>query len=434
MTTHSANARDVVIVDGCRTPFLRSGTAFADLTAYDLARMAIRGVLKRTSADAASIGYVVMGCVIQDVETSNVALEAALAAGIPHAVPAHTVTQACISGNQAITTAADAIRLGRIDSAIAGGTETLSDIPIRFKKKVRKELFEARKYKSPTDYLNAVRRIRPSDLLPEVPSIAEYSTGETMGESADRLAAAWGVSRADQDAYALRAHQLAAQAHKNGLLAEEIVPAVVPPTFDPITRDNGVRADTSLEKLAALKPAFVKPYGTVTAGNASYLTDGGSAVLLMSREQANRDGFKPKAVIRDYLYVAQDPGSELLLGPAYAIPRLLDAAGLSMADVDVVELHEAFAGQVLAVQAALESVDFARDNLGREKAIGRIPDDKLNTLGGSLSLGHPFGATGGRLVTTAANRLIREDGRYAVVAACAAGGLGHAMLLERIGD
>ena len=431
MTTPPDDAHDIVLVDGCRTPFLRSGTAFADLTAYDLARMAIRGLLKRTSTDPASIDYVVMGCVIQDVETSNVAREASLAAGIPHSVPAHTVTQACISGNQAIATAADAIRLGRIDSAIAGGTETLSDIPIRFKKKVRKELFEARRYKSPVDYLNALRRIRPSDLLPDVPSIAEYSTGETMGESADRLAAAWGVSRADQDAYALRAHRLAAEAHEEGFFGDEVVPAVVPPSFDPITRDNGVRADSSLEKLAALKPAFVKPYGTITAGNASFLTDGGSAVLLMSRARANRDGYRPKAVIRDYLFVAQSPGDELLLGPAYAIPRLLDNAGLSMDDVDVFELHEAFAGQVLAVQAALDSADFAKKKLGRASAAGRIPLEKLNTLGGSLSLGHPFGATGARLVTTAANRLVRDGGRYAVVAACAAGGLGHAMLLER---
>lgn len=423
--------RDAVFVDGCRTPFLRSGTNFADLTAYDLGRMALKNLLHRTGIDAHVVERVIMGCVIQDVTTSNVAREASLAAGFPSSVPAFTVTMACISSNQAIASCVDLIRTGQVDVAVAGGTETLSDIPIRLKKSVRKRLIQSRKARSLVDYLDLLKGLGPGDLLPEIPSISEYSTGETMGESGDKLAAMFDVSREEQDEYAMRSHHRAAHAQESGILDDEVAAVSVPDSFEPVTSDNGVRGDTNMEKLAKLPPAFVKPYGTVTAGNSSYLTDGASATLLMSREAAGKRGMKARAVLRDYRFVAQDPEEELLLGPAYVIPQVLDRAGLSLDDIDVWELHEAFAGQVLAVLKALESSDFARERLGRDKPVGRIPIDKLNVHGGSLSLGHPFGATGARLVTTAVNRLHREDGRYAMVAACAAGGLGHAMLIER---
>lgn len=422
--------RAVVLVDGCRLPFLRSGTAYADLTAYDLGRMVLKGLLTRTQIDPADVDRVIMGTVVQNVNTTNVAREAALGAGFPLSVPAFTVTMACISSNQAITSAVETIQCGQAGMVVAGGTETLSDVPIRFKKKVRKKLFEARKYKSPAEYLKLLQGIKPSDLLPDVPSITEHSTGESMGQSADTLAAMFGVTREAQDEYALYSHHSAARAQKDGHLAQDIVPALPPPSFKPITKDNGIREDTSLEKLRRLKPAFHKPFGTVTAGNASFLTDGASAVLLMSEEAAQANGFAPKAYLRNYTYVAQDPGTELLLGPAYAIPKVLDDAGITLSDIDVFELHEAFAGQVLAVLTALNSTTFAKKT-GRKAPVGDIPRDRLNTWGGSLSLGHPFGATGARLVTMAANRLQHENGRYALVAACAAGGLGHAMLLER---
>jgi len=276
-----------------------------------------------------------------------------------------------------------------------------------------------------------VKGLGPADLVPEAPSIAEFSTGEVMGESADKLAAMFGVSRKDQDEYALLSHERAAEAQADGRLAKELVPATVPPEFDVIDTDNVVRPDTSLEKLSGLSPAFVKPYGTVTAGNSSALTDGASAALLMSQARADADGHTPIATLREYTFVAQDPGEELLLGPAYAIPMVLDAAGLTLDDIDVIELHEAFAGQVLAVLEALRSDTFAEEKLNRTSAVGDVDMDKLNTRGGSLSLGHPFGATGVRLVTTAANRLHEEDGQWALVSACAAGGQGHAMLIER---
>jgi acetyl-CoA acyltransferase len=426
--------RTAVLVDGCRLPFQRSGTGYEDLMAYDMGRMVLKGLLTRTQFDADAIDRVIMGCVIQDVDTSNVARESALGAGIPQHVPAFTVTMACISSNQAVTSGVDLIRGGGADAVVAGGTETLSDPPIRLQRSVRKRLFESRKAKSPRDYLELVQGLSPSDLVPESPSIAEFSTGEVMGESADKLAAMFGVTREEQDEYALLSHERAAQAQEDGRLDKELHPATVPPSFAPIEHDNVVRPDTSLEKLSSLSPAFVKPFGTVTAGNSSALTDGASATLLMSAEAARAEGYTPTAALRHYTYVAQDPGRELLLGPAYAIPKLLDEAGLTLGDIDVIELHEAFAGQVLAVLEALRSPSFAEENLNRSSPVGDVDLDRMNARGGSLSLGHPFGATGARLVTTAAHRLHEEDGDLALVSACAAGGQGHALLLERWSD
>lgn len=399
--------------------------------AYDLGRMALSGILSRNPIAPGEIDRVIMGTVIQEVKTSNVARECALGAGIPDSVPAFTTTMACISSNQAAASGMDLIRSGQAKIIIAGGTETMSDIPVRFRKKFRQKVLEARKYKSPLDFLKFFKGLGFSDFLPELPAIAEFSTGEVMGESADRMAARFGISRTDQDEYAMRSHHLAAKATEEGLLEQEVIPAKIPPSMDVITEDNGFRKDTSMEKLAKLKPAFIKPHGTVTAGNASFLTDGASACLIMEEQTALELGLKPKAYLREYNFVSQDPGEELLLGPAYSIPKVLDSMKLQLGDIDVFELHEAFAGQVLSVLAALDSDEFAKSSLNRDKKVGSIPMDKLNTRGGSLSLGHPFGATGVRLLTTAANRLIDEDGTYALISACAAGGQGHGIVLER---
>lgn len=420
-----------VLVDGCRIPFLKSSTDYKKLMAYDLGRMAVSGLLSRNSVIPENIDRVIMGTVIQEVKTSNVARECALGAGIPDSVPAFTTTMACISSNQAAASGIDLIRSGQAKIIVAGGTETMSDIPVRFRKKFRQKVLEARKYKSPLDFLKFFKGLGFSDFLPELPAIAEFSTGEVMGESADRMAARFGISREDQDEYAMRSHHLAAEATENGSLSNEVIPAKIPPSMDVITEDNGFRKDTSMEKLAKLKPAFIKPHGTVTAGNASFLTDGASACLIMEEQTALELGLKPKAYLREYNFVSQDPGEELLLGPAYSIPKVLDSMNLQLGDIDVFELHEAFAGQVLSVLAALDSDEFAKSSLNRGKKVGSIPMDKLNTRGGSLSLGHPFGATGVRLLTTAANRLIDEDGIYALVSACAAGGQGHGIVLER---
>ncbi|MEX2404067.1 MAG: acetyl-CoA C-acyltransferase [Balneolales bacterium] len=423
--------RRVVLIDGCRIPFQRSGTGYKNLMSYDLAREVLKGLVHKTEFNPQHIDRIIMGTVIQEVKTGNVARDASLAAGLPNNIPANTVTMACISSNLAITNGIEAIQTGHADVVVAGGTETMSDLPIRLSRKLRQKLLESRKSKSPADYLKLLKGLRTADIKPEIPDVAEYSTGESMGESCDKMAAMFGITRDAQDAFAMRSHQCAERARHDKLFDDEVIPAMVPPDFNPVTADNGVRPDSTIGKLEKLPPAFVKPHGTVTAGNASFLSDGASAVLIMAEEKAEMLGLQPRAWFKNYCYVAQDPNEELLLGPAYAIPRALDDAGLTLKDIDVFELHEAFAGQVLSVLHALDSDTFAKENLNKKSKVGEIPLDKLNTMGGSLSLGHPFGATGARLVTTAANRLMREKGKYALVSACAAGGLGHAMVLER---
>lgn len=425
-------SRRAVFVDGSRTPFQRSGTGYQDLTSYDLARLALNGLISRTGLDLGRVDRVILGTVISNFQTSNVARDAALAAGIPVSTPAYTVTQACISANQAITNGVELITSGQARTVIAGGTESLSDIPIRYRKRFRKKLLESQKYRSWTDYFGFLRGLGFRDLLPEIPSVSEFSTGRTMGEDCERLAARYDATREEQDEYAVRSHHRAAKAVEEGLFEAEINPVTIPPDFDVIREDNGIRPDTTLEKLARLKPAFVKPYGNVTAGNSSFLTDGAAVVLMMTESEAAENGFQAQVAVHDYVYTAQDPEDALLLGPAFATPKILQRNGLKAADIDVFEFHEAFAGQIVAVLKCLDSERFAREELGGGPRVGPLPMDRFNTLGGSLSLGHPFGATGARLVTTAANRLVREDGEWALIAACAAGGLGNAILLKRI--
>ena len=427
----AGNGRRVAIIEGQRTPFLKAGTGYYDLMAYDLGRYAVAGLLHKTGLDVNEVEDLIFGIVTAEPKTSNVAREVCISAGLPNKVRTYTVTVACISANQAITNAADLIFRGYADCVIAGGCETLSDVPIRFQKKVRQKLMAAQKAKGPKDYAKLIRDLRPADLIPDAPSISEFSTGLSMGQNADRLARRLGISRKAQDEYAVRSHHLAAKAQEDGLLDDEIVTVAPPPHFTSISRDNGPRADSSVERIGKLGGAFDKNYGTVTAANASFLTDGGSAVLLMSEEKAKALGYKPKGYLLSYAYSGTDPLEELLVGPAYATPMALDRAGLTLQDMGVLEIHEAFAAQMLSVIQLLESKTFGKESLGKDEAVGKVDYDKLNTLGGSLSIGHPFGATGGRLVTTCCNRLIREDKQFGLVAACGAGGCGNAMIIER---
>lgn len=422
--------KKVVVIDGTRTPFLKSGTDYMDLLSYQLGQYAISGLLKKTGVDPKSVDRVIMGTVISNVKTSNVAREAALTAGIPYTTPCSTVTQACISANQAISSGVEQIMAGQADIVIAGGTDCTSDAPILFNKPMRKKLFNAQKLKGFGDTLKFIFSLRLKDFVPDAPAIAEYTTGKTMGVDCDILAAKYSVPREDQDKFALRSHTLAQKAIDDGILGQEITEVALPPKFAAIKQDNGVRVG-KYEKLASLKPAFVKPHGTLTAANSSFLTDGAAVVLLMSEEKAKELGLKPKAYIHNYTFTGSDLKEELLLGPAYAISKVLKRANLELKDMDVVELHEAFAGQVLANIKCLASDEFAKEKLDRDKAVGQVNMDKLNIHGGSLAIGHPFGATGARLVTTVANRLQRENGKYGILAACAAGAHGHAMILER---
>jgi len=373
-----------------------------------------------------------MGTVVADPTTSNVARECGLAADIPASCPAYTVTAACVSANVAFQDAANAIATGAADVAIAGGTETLSDVPIRVSRPIRKRLIAGQKAKGIGDWLKLARGLKLRHLAPEVPPIADFSTGLTMGQNAERLSKRLGISRVEQDRYAEMSHHRAARATEEGWLGRQIVTARVPPKFGAVNQDNGIRGDTSPEKLAKLRPAFDRRFGTITAGNSSYLTDGASAVLLMSESKARELGVRPLASVVSWCLTAMDPLEELLLGPALAIPKVLERAGLTLERMDVIELHEAFAGQVLAVLKLLDQDAFARERLGRERAVGAVDLDKMNRWGGSLSIGHPFGATGGRLVTTCCRRLEHEDGRYGIIAACASGALGYAIVLERV--
>lgn len=424
-------SKRIVVIDGARTPFLRSGTDYMDLMSYQLGQFAIRGLLNKTGIKPSEVGYVCMGTVISNVKTSNVAREAALTAGIPQTSPCHTVTMACISANQAIVSALHVLQNGDTDVAIAGGTDCTSDAPILFNRPMRKKLFKAQKLKGFADTLKFVTGLRFKDFVPEAPAIAEFLTNRTMGFDCDTLAARYNVGRKEQDEFAVRSHQLAAKADEAGFLANEIAPVEIAPSFKRITKDNGFRADTTLEKIAKLKPAFVKEGGTITAANASFLTDGAAAVLLMTEDKAKQLGLRPKAYLHSYSFSGCDLKEELLLGPTYAMSKLLTKTGIALNDIDVFEFHEAFAGQILVNLKCMASDEFAQQKLGREKAIGQVPMDKLNIYGGSLSLGHPFGATGARLVTTAANRLQKENGKYALLSACAAGAHGHAMILEK---
>ncbi|KAL0811740.1 hypothetical protein ABMA28_009178 [Loxostege sticticalis] len=339
---------------------------------------------------------------------------------------------ACISANQAITTGVGMIAAGAYDVIVAGGVEFMSDVPIRHSRKMRSLLLRLNRAKTPAQRLALIATIRPDFFAPELPAVAEFSSGETMGHSADRLAAAFGATRQEQDDYALRSHQLAAQAQQKGYFTD-LIPVKVEGKDGLVEKDNGIRVSTP-EQLAKLKPAFIKPHGTVTAANASFLTDGASACLVMSEAKAKELGLKPKAYVRDFTYVAQDPVDQLLLGPAYGIPKILEKAGLKMSDIDTWEIHEAFAGQILANLKALDSDWFSQTYLGRQSKVGSPDLSKWNSWGGSLSIGHPFAATGVRLAMHTAHRLVREDGQIGLISACAAGGQGVAMLLERHPD
>ncbi|KAH0946205.1 hypothetical protein HN011_010525 [Eciton burchellii] len=431
-TKNNNDPKNIVFIDGVRTPFLQSGTSYKNLLAYDLARHSLVSLQKKVGFPKEIIDYIIYGTVMQEVRTSNIGREAALAAGYSEHTPAHTVTMACISSNQAITTGMGLIACGVYDAIIAGGVEFMSDIPIRHSRRMRSLMLQANKAKTIMNKLALLASIRPTHFIPDLPAVAEFSTGETMGHSGDRLAAAFNVTRKEQDSYALRSHTLAARAQQQGFMTD-VVPYKVPGVEQVVDRDNGIRVSTE-EQLAKLKPAFVKPYGTVTAANASFLTDGASAALIMSEEKALQLGLKPKAYLRQFTYVSQDPLDQLLLGPSYAIPKVLEKSKLAMKDIGVWEIHEAFAGQICANLKALDSDLFAQKYLNRSSKVGMPDLNKWNAWGGSLSIGHPFAATGVRLATHTANRLIKEDQQFGLISACAAGGQGVGMLMERYPD
>ena len=425
------NGRRVAIVAGVRTPFARSGTILKEYTAIELGKLAVAELVQRTALDGASVDLLVFGTVVQSVLAPNIAREVSLLPHFPRTLQAYTVSRACASANQAITDAADQIALGHAQVAIAGGAESLTQVPILHSRGMSEVLVAASKAKSLSTRLATFAQLRPKDLIPITPAISEPSTGESMGQSADKMAKLNGISRESQDRFALRSHRNAAAGTDDGRLLAEIVPVPAPPRFEAmIVADNGVRRDTTYERLAALAPVFDRQYGTVTAGNASPLTDGGAAVLLMSEARARADGYTPMAYIRSYAYAAVDPAEQLLQAPVLAVPIALARAGLSLRDIDLIEMHEAFAAQVLSnIQGLASSAWAAR--AGLSAPVGEVDFDTLNVMGGSLSIGHPFGATGARVLTTLCNELARRGQQFGMLTVCAAGGMGHAMIVER---
>ncbi len=432
MLPYGSPGRRVAIVAGVRTPFARSGTSLKDYSALDLGKHAVASLMQRTELSGSEVQLLVFGTVLPSVIAPNIAREVSLLPHFPRDVQAFTVGRACASANQAITDAADQIALGHATVAIAGGAESLTQVPILHSRKMSDTLVAASKARSLTQRLGVLGRVRPRDLVPITPAISEPSTGETMGQSADTMAKLNNISREAQDAFALRSHQRAAAGTADGRLTAEIAPITQPPKHDAmIASDNGIRADSSLQQLQALKPVFDKQYGTVTAGNASPLTDGASAVLLMREDVAASLGYAPLGFIRSYAYAAIDPAEQLLQAPVFAAPRALERAGLTLGDMDLIEMHEAFAAQVLSNLFGLASPYWA-ERAGLSSPVGEVDPDRLNVMGGSLSIGHPFGATGARIVTTLLNELGRRGGQFGLLTVCAAGGMGHAMVVERV--
>ena len=421
----------VAVVAGCRTPFVRAGTHFAGLSAIELGQHAVRELLARVQLPPEDVDHLVFGTVVHDPRAPNMAREVGLAT-LPASVPAVTVSRACASSNQAVADAANLIETGGAEIVVAGGAESLSRIPILVSDRLSSALVKASRARSLGARLRAFRKVRPRDLAPVPPAIAEPSTGETMGEAAERMAKENGISREDQDRWALESHQKAHAGTEDGRLTDEIAPVYLPPKYQTtVTQDNGTRPDTSLEALAALRPVFDRQFGSVTAGNSSPLTDGASAVLLASPERARSLELEPLGYVRSFAFAALDPGKQLLQGPAYAAPLALDRAGIGMAEIDLLEMHEAFSAQVLSNLRAWDSDDFCKGELGRTDRVGHPDPEKINVMGGSIALGHPFGATGGRLTITLLNELRRRDHQFGLVTVCAAGGLGFAMVLER---
>ena len=423
--------RRAAIVAGLRTPFARSATVFRDVPAVALARHAARELIVRSEVDGREVDEVIFSQVVPSVLTPNVAREVSLLPQLLPSIPAYTLNRACASAAQAIANAADQIALGHADTVIAGGVESLSDIPILHSRRFSQVLVDAGKARSVGARVATFGRVRPRDLVPVTPAIAEPSTGESMGQSAEKMAKENGITREAQDRLALMSHQRAAAATADGRLRAEIAPWFGGREMDQVmTGDNGIRADTSLEALAKLRPVFDRKYGTVTAGNASPLTDGAAAVLLMADDKARALGYQPLAYLRSYAVAAVDPGWQLLMGPVYAVPKVLERAGLAWSDLGLVEIHEAFAAQVLSNVQAWGSQAWA-DRLGLPGPVGEVDWERTNLLGGSIAIGHPFAATGARLVTTMANEMRRRDVQFGLISICAQGGMGYAMILER---
>ena len=426
----TATGERIAIVAGLRTPFAKQATAFHGVPAVDLGKIVVNELLQKHDVDPGIIDQLVFGQVVQMPEAPNIAREIVLGTGMNVSTDAYSVSRACATSFQSTVNVAESIMAGHVDVGIAGGADSSSVAPIGVSKNLARILVDLTKARTLGQRLSLLRRLGLKDLLPVSPAVAEYSTGISMGQTAEQMAKTYQISRQDQDALAHRSHTLATQSWQEGKLAGEVMTAHSQPYKNFIDKDNCIRENSVLESYAKLKPVFDRKHGTVTAATSTPLTDGGAAILLMREGRAKELGYKPLGYIRSFGFAAIDVWQDMLMGPSYATPIALQRAGMTLADLDLIEMHEAFAAQALANMQMFGSTKFAREQLGRDKAIGNIDMDKFNVMGGSLAYGHPFAATGARLITQTLNELNRRGGGVGLTTACAAGGLGAAMIVE----
>lgn len=424
----SKGIRRVAVIGGNRIPFARSNTAYSKISNQELLTSALRGLVDRFNLDGMKMGEVVAGAVIKHSRDFNLTRESVLSCGLASETPAYDIQQACGTGLEAAILVANKIALGQIECGIAGGTDTTSDAPIGVGEGLREILLDLNRAKTTKERLKILGRFRPGHLVPEIPENGEPRTGMSMGDHCQVTAKEWSIAREDQDRLAWESHQKLAKAYEEGFFDDLMTPMAG------LDKDNILRPDTTLEKLATLKPCFDRENGTMTAANSTALTDGASAVLLASEEWAKAHNMDVKAWLTFSEVAAVDfvdKKEGLLMAPAYAVPRMLERAGLTLQDFDFYEIHEAFAAQVLSTLKAWEDPGFCRERLGLEKPLGTIDRDKLNVKGSSLATGHPFAATGGRIVATLAKLLEQKGSGRGLISICAAGGQGVTAILER---
>lgn len=420
----------IAITHGLRTPFARQATALHGVPAIELGRMVVSELLARSELPPEVIEQLVFGQVVQMPEAPNIAREIVLGSGLSVSTDAYSVSRACATSFQAVANVAESMLAGTIQAGIAGGADSSSVLPIGVSKKLGRILVDLNKAKTFSQKMSLFSQLRPRDFLPVPPAVAEYSTGLRMGDTAEQMAKTHGITRQQQDALAHRSHQRAARAWEDGRLAGEVMTAFVPPWRKAFEQDNNVRMASTLDDYARLRPAFDRQHGTVTAANSTPLTDGAAAVVLMTESRAKALGIVPLGYLRSYAFTAIDVWQDMLLGPSYASPLALDRAGITLDDLTLIDMHEAFAAQTLANLKMFADERFAREVLKRPHALGEVNEEKFNVMGGSIAYGHPFAATGARMITQTLNELRRRGGGLGLVTACAAGGLGAAMVLE----
>ncbi|PWK53386.1 acetyl-CoA C-acyltransferase FadI [Pleionea mediterranea] len=420
----------VAIVAGLRTPFARQLTNYRGMNAVDLGKLVVNELMAQTEIPSELVEQVVFGQVLAMPDAPNIAREIVLGTEMNVSTDAYSVSRACATSFQSAASVAESILAGTVTVGIAGGADSSSVVPIGVSQKLSQILMDLSKAKSLSQRLKLIAKIRPGDLVPVPPAVKEYSTGLTMGQNAEQMARDHGISRQEQDELAHRSHSLAAKAWEEGKLDNEVMTAFVPPYKESFRVDNNVRFDSQLESYAKLRPCFDRKHGTLTAANSTPLTDGAAALLMMSESRAKELGYEILGFVKSYAFSASDATRDMLMGPSYATPIALDRAGMTLKDLDLVEMHEAFAAQTLCNVKAFASKSFAKEKLNRSSAIGEIDMDKFNVLGGSLAYGHPFAATGARLISQMLHELKRRGGGTALTTACAAGGLGASMILE----